>query len=124
MPATGDDSGAATGCSSLSGLGALIGSGWAAGKLVTNAVEHGLAERDGTVQLEAERKRNAVGEDVLLVAISDDGVGLPEGPPSEGLGLQIVRTLVTSELSGNIHWEDRTGKGTRVVIELPVAARR
>ncbi|OIH86089.1 ATPase [Arthrobacter sp. UCD-GKA] len=93
-------------------------------ELVTNAVEHGLAERDGTVQLAAERKRNAVGEDILRVAISDDGVGLPAGPRTEGLGLQIVRTLVTSELSGNIHWEDRSGPGTRVVIELPVAARR
>ena len=65
-----------------------------------------------------------MGEDVLRVAIADDGVGLPDGPRTEGLGLQIVRTLVTSELSGNIHWEDRSGPGTRVVIELPVAARR
>ncbi|MBP2386666.1 two-component sensor histidine kinase [Paeniglutamicibacter kerguelensis] len=93
-------------------------------ELVTNAVEHGLADRDGTVVLDAERYRDPLGEDFLRVAISDDGVGLPPEPRQEGLGLQIVRTLVTSELSGNIYWEDRSGPGTRVVIELPVAARR
>ena len=93
-------------------------------ELVTNAVEHGLADRDGTVVLNAGRYRDAVGEDFLRVTISDDGVGLPAEPRQEGLGLQIVRTLVTSELGGNIYWEDRSGPGTRVVIELPVAARR
>ncbi|ASN38910.1 MAG: histidine kinase N-terminal domain-containing protein [Paeniglutamicibacter terrestris] len=93
-------------------------------ELVTNAVEHGLVDRDGTVGLDAERRRNAGGEDILIVTITDDGVGLPAGPRQEGLGLQIVRTLVSSELSGNIDWEDRTGPGTRVLIELPVLAKR
>ncbi|MGH9262650.1 MAG: sensor histidine kinase, partial [Acidimicrobiales bacterium] len=67
-------------------------------ELVTNAVEHGLADRDGTVVLNAERYRDPLGEDFLRVTISDDGVGLPPEPRPEGLGLQIVRTLVTSEL--------------------------
>lgn len=93
-------------------------------ELVTNAVEHGLADRDGTVGLEATRYRDPLGGDFLRVTITDDGVGLPPEPRQEGLGLQIVRTLVTSELSGNIRWEDRTGPGTSVIIELPVAARR
>ena len=34
----------------------------------------------------------------------------------EGLGMQIVRTLVASELNGSIRWEANEPKGTRVVI--------
>lgn len=93
-------------------------------ELVTNAVEHGLEERDGTVSLDATRYRDPLGEKFVRVTICDDGVGLPSEPRQEGLGLQIVRTLVSSELSGNIRWENRDPQGTRVVIELPVVARR
>ncbi|WP_240629598.1 sensor histidine kinase, partial [Specibacter cremeus] len=71
-------------------------------ELVTNAVEHGLQDREGTVRLTADRSRDGAGEEILTVTISDDGVGLPDGDWSEGLGLQIVRTLVTSELGGTI----------------------
>ncbi|PQZ95888.1 ATPase [Arthrobacter sp. MYb227] len=93
-------------------------------ELVTNAVEHGLEDRDGTVSLDATRYRDPLGEEFVRVTICDDGVGLPPEPRQEGLGLQIVRTLVTSELSGNIRWENRAPEGTRVIIELPVVARR
>ncbi|POC78651.1 ATPase, partial [Vibrio vulnificus] len=58
--------------------------------------------------------------EMLRVTIADDGVGLPETPLTEGLGLQIVRTLVTSELGGSIRWTRRTGGGTAVEIELPL----
>jgi two-component sensor histidine kinase len=88
-------------------------------ELVTNAVEHGLQERGGTVWLAAHRYKNDSGDDALTVKISDDGVGLPAGQISEGLGLQIVRTLVTSELGGTIDWSPREGGGT--VVELAMA---
>lgn len=89
-------------------------------ELVTNAVEHGLAERDGTVQLIAERYSREDGTEILRVTVADDGVGLPQTPLAEGLGLQIVRTLVTSELDGSIRWEPRPSGGTAVIIELPL----
>lgn len=88
-------------------------------ELVTNAVEHGLQEKGGTVWLMANRYKNASGDDALTVQIADDGVGLPEGHIAEGLGLQIVRTLVTSELGGTIDWSPREGGGT--VVELHMA---
>ncbi|WP_269937184.1 sensor histidine kinase [Arthrobacter sp. HY1533] len=88
-------------------------------ELVTNAVEHGLQEKGGTVWLMANRYKNASGDDALTVQIADDGVGLPEGHIAEGLGLQIVRTLVTSELGGTIDWSPREGGGT--VVELRMA---
>jgi len=87
-------------------------------ELVTNAVEHGLEGRAGTVWLIADRSTGVQGDEMLTVTISDDGVGLPEGSYSEGLGLQIVRTLVTSELAGSIQWFPRDGGGTSVEIVL------
>ena len=35
----------------------------------------------------------------------------------EGLGMQIVRTLVASELNGSIRWETNEPTGTRVTIK-------
>ncbi|MCU1635746.1 MAG: ATPase [Cryobacterium sp.] len=84
-------------------------------ELVTNAVEHGLAGREGEVVIEAERD-----EDALTVRVRDNGVGLPEGKVGSGLGTQIVRTLIQGELSGTIDWHTMMGSGTEVTIEIPL----
>ena len=93
-------------------------------ELVTNAVEHGFpegVERDtpGTVEIDVERHGSQV-----RVRVADDGVGLGQeiaaaGKASaSGLGNQIVRTLVTNELSGTIQWRGRDGGGTEVLVEV------
>ncbi|MCU1572657.1 MAG: signal transduction histidine kinase [Micrococcaceae bacterium] len=92
-------------------------------ELVTNAVEHGLPDREGTVWLKAGRRLGGTGEEILEVTVADDGVGLPQDAYVEGLGLQIVRTLVTSELSGSIKWAPRPGGGTAVHVEMPLRSR-
>ncbi len=84
-------------------------------ELVTNAVEHGLAGREGKVEIVALRT-----PDLLEVRVRDDGVGLPEGMVGEGLGTQIVRTLIQGELSGTIDWHTLEGEGTEVTIEVPL----
>jgi two-component sensor histidine kinase len=86
-------------------------------ELVQNAVEHGLGGRDGTVGVLV--RRGGAG---LRVEVHDGGVGLPAGfgPDREGLGLQIVRTLVEGELGGTLALLDG-GPGTRVVVDLPLA---
>jgi len=66
--------------------------------------------------------------DDLVVRVLDDGRGLPEGfDPSagDGLGLQIVRTLVDSELGGSLTMgRPADGRsGTEVVLMLPGAGR-
>ena len=38
----------------------------------------------------------------------------------EGLGMQILRTLVASELRGSIRWQPRPGGGTTVTITAQV----
>jgi two-component sensor histidine kinase len=84
-------------------------------ELVTNAVEHGLAERDGKVEISAKRKNNR-----LTIRVQDNGVGLPEGKVGSGLGTQIVRTLIQGELGGTIDWHTFEGEGTEVTIDVPL----
>ncbi len=84
-------------------------------ELVTNAVEHGLAGLEGSVEIEAQRD-----SEQLKVQVRDSGAGLPEGKVGSGLGTQIVRTLIQGELSGTIDWHTMTGSGTEVTIEIPL----
>jgi len=66
----------------------------------------------------------------LIVAVRDNGRGLPEGFDIEkttSLGLSIVRDLVASQLEGRIAMEAipaEQGGGTSVVISVPVRAHR
>jgi two-component sensor histidine kinase len=59
----------------------------------------------------------------LDVVVSDDGRGLPEGfslDRSQGLGLQIVRTLVESELDATLSMRSRQPRGTEAVLRVPL----
>ncbi|WP_270886524.1 sensor histidine kinase [Pedococcus sp. 5OH_020] len=86
-------------------------------ELVQNAVEHGLAETGGgSICVEAKRTADDRGEEVLSVAIVDDGAGLPSDfkPGRSGLGTQIVESLV-QDLRGRIIWEAAEPRGTKVL---------
>ena len=57
----------------------------------------------------------------MVVEVGDDGVGLPGGfdlEGSSGLGLSIVHTLVTTEMSGSLELRDEDG--ARAVVRVPV----
>lgn len=84
-------------------------------EIVANAVEHGIGDKTGKISVSADR-----GPKVLRIEVVDDGVGLPEGKVGTGLGTQIVRTLVESELRGKIAWTSPIRGGTKVVIEVPL----
>ena len=86
-------------------------------ELVQNAVEHGLAGRDGEVRVSVAARA----PDRLVVTVADDGAGLPAGfdlVTGGGLGLQIVRTLVEGELGGTLTVEPGDPR-TRVTLDLP-----
>lgn len=84
-------------------------------EVVTNAVEHGLAGQEGFVTIDASRT-----DENLRVTVTDNGHGLPEGRIGQGLGTQIIRTLIQGELAGTIEWKGTDGKGTEVTIDIPL----
>ena len=97
-------------------------------ELLQNVVDHAYPAGDddarppGTVRV-------VLGNDTheLMVRVIDDGVGLPEGfsvTSAKGLGLSIVRALVTSDLQGTIDmFEPLDGRpGTVVELRVPLGA--
>ncbi|WP_377269446.1 sensor histidine kinase [Peterkaempfera sp. SMS 1(5)a] len=107
-------------------------------ELLQNALEHAFGTKDsGTLEVGALRGRAPATrpgrsetrggggriEEFLLITVSDNGRGMPEGfdPQSGGnLGLQIVRTLATGELGGTFDMVALPEGGTKVVLEIPV----
>lgn len=92
-------------------------------ELLQNSVEHAYASSEqGTVLVTAHRRPGA-----LTVEIRDDGAGLPEGfclANAERLGLQIVRSLVTTELRGTIDvTSEGLDRGTVALLEIPLVRR-
>lgn len=93
-------------------------------EVLQNAVEHGYpADGAGRIEVRADR---LVGR--LSLTVEDDGIGLPAGfdlESSTNLGLSIVRTLVESELGGQLTIGPRIGDrgarpGTRAVVDVPL----
>jgi two-component system, sensor histidine kinase PdtaS len=91
-------------------------------ELMQNALHHGLSgpgyAADGFLEVTARRRPGR-----LSVSVTDNGAGLPEDfdlESTSSLGLQIVRTLVLTELDGTLEIEPREGGGTRVFVELPL----
>jgi two-component sensor histidine kinase len=92
-------------------------------ELLQNALQHGLTPPtghglSGDLQVTAQRVNGQ-----LTVAVTDNGVGLPEDfdlDSAASLGLQIVRTLVVAELGGRLQVAPQPGGGTRVLVEVPV----
>ena len=82
-------------------------------ELVQNALDHAFPNRaEGSVAITLGR---APGE--LLIRVADDGIGLPDGA-RQGLGTEIVQTLVNEELRGELTTTARES-GTEICIRLP-----
>jgi two-component system, sensor histidine kinase PdtaS len=92
-------------------------------ELVQNALEHAFAPgQRGEVVIRVERSAR-----YLDVTVSDDGCGLPPGfslERTDRLGLQIVRTLVESELLGTLSLRRGASAGTEAVLRVPLQRRR
>jgi two-component sensor histidine kinase len=91
-------------------------------ELVHNALAHAFEPgRAGEVVVSAQRSAGT-----LDVVVADDGRGiasLAELERSPGLGLQIVRTLLDSELDSALEVRPRPGGGTEAVIRLSLRGR-
>ena len=76
-------------------------------ELLQNAVDHGFPEGSagGDVVVVLDHVEEPDGHDTLHIRVINDGRGLEPGfelNKATGLGLSIVRTLVTTELDGTI----------------------
>jgi two-component sensor histidine kinase len=93
-------------------------------ELVQNAVEHGRAgDAGGEVEVGAEHGEGQLLGDggALRMQVRDHGPGLPEGfsiDDSDRLGLHIVRTLVETELGGQLALAPADGGGTVATVVL------
>jgi two-component sensor histidine kinase len=84
-------------------------------ELVQNIVEHAYPfDDDGETPVGEVLVQVANDGHFLVVRVTDDGVGLPPGfdiDHTTGLGLNIVKTLVTTELGGSISMQARADTG-------------
>jgi two-component sensor histidine kinase len=94
-------------------------------ELVQNVVEHAYPVGEGAAEGTVEVALTNDGQH-LIVTVADDGVGLPPGfdlDRTTGLGLSIVRTLITTELQGTIEMHPRRdgdGRGHGAVAEVRI----
>ncbi|MEL6631600.1 MAG: sensor histidine kinase [Bacteroidota bacterium] len=82
-------------------------------ELLSNIIRHAKADT-ATIQL-TRRKQE------LNVIIADNGVGfqIPQGQPFKGIGLRSMAARL-QELGGTYHIDSQKGKGTRIVLDIPI----
>jgi signal transduction histidine kinase len=96
--------------------------------LVVNAREALADETEGIIEI----RTQAIGAESILVAVSDNGVGIPPDQLERvflpfyttkdhgtGMGLAMVRRFV-AEMGGTIHLDSQPGGGTTVKITFPL----
>lgn len=106
--------------------------------LISNALKHSGGRTPVTVDAEIIRERRGnIGENVLLVRVIDEGVGIPESEIEEifnpfyrgdstrrvgglGLGLALVKNIIDI-MGGEIRVNSSPGEGTKVTISIPLS---
>ena len=95
-------------------------------ELLQNAADHAFpadGSRPGPDEVHVELDTD---DDGIVIRVIDNGVGVPDGfdiATAKGLGLSIVRALVTSDLRGAITvTPPEVGLGTVVALQIPIEA--
>ncbi|MCK4549638.1 MAG: HAMP domain-containing histidine kinase [Candidatus Krumholzibacteria bacterium] len=105
--------------------------------LISNALKHSGGDVPVTVDAKTMRERRGnAAENVLIVTVADEGVGIPEHEIEEifnpfyrgdserragglGLGLALVKNIIDI-MGGEIRVSSSSGKGTKVTISVPL----
>lgn len=87
--------------------------------IVENAIKHGIIETGKSGVISLLTKRNA---DSIEIIIKDDGIGfdIKKLEESESVGIRNVRYRVENMLDGTLLYSSIIGKGTTVVIKIPL----
>jgi two-component sensor histidine kinase len=87
-------------------------------ELVTNAVKYAYPPgQSGEIRVTLTSSA-----DGAVLVIADDGRGLdPDAPPTEGLGMRLVHSMV-AQVGGSIGVDETHARGARFVIRLPAAS--
>jgi two-component system, sensor histidine kinase PdtaS len=92
----------------------------AANELIMNALKHGLRSRDaGRIEIQVRE-----GEEEIRLEVRDNGVGVPSGPEQagwRGVGLDIVATLVQTDLRGEFQLRNEGGAVASIRFPKPRA---
>jgi two-component sensor histidine kinase len=103
------------------GMDYAVPCGLIANELISNALKHAFpGDRRGEITIELKK---SAGESLLLFAVSDDGVGVPDGCDvrrTQSLGLQLVMLLV-GQIHGTFH--HHRGRGSRFEISFATSDR-
>jgi signal transduction histidine kinase len=102
--------------------------------LIGNAVNYLDSSRPGCIEVNVVPKPPVEFEDMVVFAVKDNGLGIPEAyqskvfgvfqrlhpnaAPGEGIGLPLVRRMVERH-GGKIWLESKDGEGTTFFIALP-----
>jgi len=90
-----------------------------ANELIQNALEHGLAhQHSGHIRVKLRHQ-----EDELELSVRDKGRGLSPGfelDTDQGLGLELVQTLVEEDLEGTFSLASTPGGGAEAVVRIPI----
>ena len=90
-----------------------------ANELLQNALEHGLAHQDeGVVTITL-----AVTAKDFLISVADNGRGLPadfDFEKNQGLGLQLVYTMVVEDMAGDFKVKPGEDGGTKADVRVPL----
>ena len=86
-------------------------------EIATNAIKHGFADgRSGTITLRA-----TVDDGRAVLKIADDGPGLVDGVPADGLG-KVLITRLSKQVGAMVAWSD-AAPGARCTLSFPVDER-
>jgi signal transduction histidine kinase len=105
--------------------------------LISNAFKHSGGDVPVTVEAEVIRnRRSGAAENVLMITVTDEGVGIPEHEIEEifnpfyrgdsekrsgglGLGLALVKNIIDI-MGGEIRVNSSPGEGTEVTVSIPM----